>query len=139
MKKGILIHSDISYVVSKLGHGDEIVIADTGLPIPDNVQRIDLALTAGIPSFMQVLQAVLSEQRVEEIIIAREIKDKNTKLYDQILDVIHTYEKAEQIKLKITEISHEEFKMETQKAKAVIRTGEYTPYANIILRSGVVF
>ncbi|MDF2613341.1 MAG: rbsD [Clostridia bacterium] len=139
MKKGVLIHSEISYVISKLGHGDSIVIADSGLPIPGSVQRIDLALTEGIPSFMQVLQAVLSEQCVEEMIIAHEIKDKNAKLYHQVLEVIHNYEKNGNVKLKVTEVSHEEFKAETQKTKAIIRTGEYTPYANIILRSGVVF
>ncbi|WP_070000073.1 D-ribose pyranase [Cellulosilyticum sp. I15G10I2] len=139
MKKGILIHSEISYAISKLGHGDDIVIADSGLPIPNKVQRIDLALAEGIPSFMQVLNVVLSEQRVEEVIIAQEVKERNPKVYEQLLETVCNYEKTEQIKLKITEVSHEVFKMETQKAKAIIRTGEYTPYANIILRSGVVF
>ncbi len=139
MKKGILIHSEISYVISKLGHGDGITIADSGLPIPDCVQRIDLALTKGTPSFMQVLLVVLKEQRVEEVIIAREIKDKNTKIYEEILEAIHNYEKSEHLKLKISEVSHEAFKLETQKTKAIIRTGEHTPYANVILRSGVVF
>lgn len=139
MKKGTLIHSEISYVISKLGHGDGIAIADSGLPIPSHVQRIDLALTKGTPLFIEVLRVVLEEQRVEEVIIAHEIKDKNAKVYEEILEVVHHYEKNQHLKLKITEVSHEEFKLETQKAKAIIRTGEYTPYANIILRSGVVF
>jgi len=139
MKKGTLINSEISYVISKLGHGDGIAIADSGLPIPDNVQRIDLALTKGTPSFVEVLRVVLEEQCVEEVILAREVKDKNSKIYEEIIEVIHNYEKTEHLKLKITEVFHEEFKLETQKAKAIIRTGEYTPYANIILRSGVVF
>jgi len=36
-------------------------------------------------------------------------------------------------------VSHEEFKKMTSHCKAVIRTGEATPYANIILYSGVNF
>lgn len=139
MKKSSLINSEISYVISKLGHGDSIVIADSGLPINDEVRRIDLALTRGIPSFIQTLTAVLKEQCVEEVILASEIKDKNAKVYKEIIETLQEYEKTEQLKLKVTEVSHETFKCETQNAKAVIRTGEYTPYANIILKSGVVF
>lgn len=47
--------------------------------------------------------------------------------------------KKEVGEVKITFISHEELKEELKKCKAVIRTGEQTPYANVILRSGVVF
>jgi len=36
-------------------------------------------------------------------------------------------------------VSHEELKRLSQKAAAVVRTGEFTPYANVILYSGVVF
>ena len=36
-------------------------------------------------------------------------------------------------------VSHEEFKRRTAKARAMVRTGECTPYANIILIAGVKF
>jgi D-ribose pyranase len=39
----------------------------------------------------------------------------------------------------IQEVSHEEFKRLTNNVKAVIRTGEVTPYANCILQAGVIF
>ncbi len=35
-------------------------------------------------------------------------------------------------------VSHEQFKEHTKKAKAIIRTGEATPYANVILHAGVI-
>lgn len=41
MKKGVLLNADVSAVVSRLGHTDQIVICDAGLPIPAVTQRID--------------------------------------------------------------------------------------------------
>lgn len=42
MKKSVLINSEISSIISKMGHTDMLTICDSGLPIPKNVERIDL-------------------------------------------------------------------------------------------------
>jgi D-ribose pyranase len=139
MKKGVLLNSEISYVISKLGHGDSIVIGDSGLPIPDGCKRIDLAVSKGIPGFLEVLDAVLSEQRVEEVVLAKETKEISPGMYREIMSRIRQLENNEGYKVKITEVSHEEFKHINSTSKAIIRTGEFTPYANILLKSGVVF
>ncbi|WP_312092776.1 D-ribose pyranase [Aminipila sp.] len=135
MKKGLLINSEISYGISKLGHKDSIVIGDAGLPVPHGVQRVDLAVSKGIPSFLSVLSAVLSEQKIEKIILAEEIKTASTTLHEQILSVC----KGAEGNLEIEYVPHEEFKRNTGKCKFAVRTGEFTPFANIILISGVVF
>ncbi|MTI69218.1 MAG: D-ribose pyranase [Firmicutes bacterium] len=139
MKKSKLINSDISLEISKLGHTDGIVISDAGLPIPENVKRIDLAVKKGVPSFLDVLDSVLDEQRIEEIIIAKEMKEKSPTMYKSLIDKIKDIETKEDISIEIKEIDHEEFKQRTNDVKAIIRTGEYTPFANVILKSGVVF
>jgi D-ribose pyranase len=139
MKKGVLLNSELSYIISKLGHGDSIVIGDSGLPIPDSCQRIDLAVSKGIPSFLEVLDAVLTEQRVEEVVLAKETKEANPEVYKAIMDRIKELENRENYKVLITEVTHEEFKAMSKQSKAVVRTGECTPYANILLKSGVVF
>lgn len=129
MKKNGILNSEISKVLSEMGHTDTIVIADCGLPIPEDVKRIDLALKQGSPSFLEVLEALEADMEIEKVILAEEIQDFNSELEDVL-------------KNKFTEkeyVSHEEFKKLTRKAKAVIRTGEATPYANIILHSGVIF
>jgi D-ribose pyranase len=130
MKKTDLLNSEISEVVARLGHKDLLVIADSGLPIPDNVKRIDIALTKGIPSFRDTLNTVLTELGVERAYIAREMIDKNEKLYLEL---------SEKFGDKLVIIDHEQLKEMCKNAKAVIRTGEYTPYANIVLESGVEF
>ncbi|KEI01079.1 D-ribose pyranase [Clostridium botulinum] len=131
MKKTPLLNSAICEVISKMGHTDMIAIGDCGLPIPENTKRIDLALLKGVPSFIQTLKAVLLEQQVEEVIIAHETSEVSPKIFEAV--------KEEVGDVKITFISHEELKLELSRCKAVIRTGEQTPYANVILKSGVVF
>lgn len=131
MKKQGILNRDISDVVASMGHTDTLVIADAGLPIPESVRRIDLALKAGLPSFIETLKVVLTELEVQEAIIAEEIHTHNPELFEQL--------KAALEGVAISELSHEEFKMQTGHAKGLIRTGECSPYANVILVSGVTF
>lgn len=135
MKKGKLLNSEISYEVAKIGHTQHITVCDAGLPIPEGVKRIDLAITKGYPSFLKVLETVISEMVIEEIVIAKEIKEKNEEMY---LKIQKLFEKN-RLTPKVIEVSHEEFKEITKESRAIIRTGECTPYSNIILKSGVAF
>ncbi|WP_434797099.1 D-ribose pyranase [Terrisporobacter vanillatitrophus] len=129
MKKTKMINSKLSYVISQMGHTDSLTIGDCGLPIPCGTKRIDLALTHNVPTFIQTLDIILGELCVEEAIIASEIKEKNPEVYEAIKKKVSV----------LQEVSHEEFKVLTKDSKAVVRTGECSPYANIILKSGVVF
>jgi D-ribose pyranase len=131
MKKQGMLNSHISEVLSRMGHTDTIVIADCGLPIPDEAIRIDLSLKQGTPTFIDTLKVILEDMVVEKITLAEEIHEKNPGVKQDIVDLFQHQT--------ITYISHEEFKKQTKQAKAVIRTGEITPYANIILHAGVTF
>lgn len=131
MKKTGIMNSRISKIVSELGHTDTIVICDSGLPIPPHVERIDIALKKGVPSFLETLATVLEEMQVESAVIAEEMNSANAQLRQQLTPVMEG--------IPIRAVTHEEFKRITHQAKAVIRTGECTPYANIILEAGVIF
>jgi D-ribose pyranase len=131
MKKQGVLNQPISHVIAGMGHGDMLVIGDCGLPIPPGVLRIDLALTAGVPGFMQTLMTIMEELQVEEAIIAQEMKEVSPAMEEAVVRQMGT--------TPLGRMSHEEFKEMTKRAVAVVRTGECTPYANIILKSGVVF
>lgn len=131
MKKTGLLNQPLSAVIAGMGHGDMLVIADCGLPIPPGVKRIDLALTAGIPGFLETLAAVQQELAVESAIIASEMPEVSPGLHSKMTNMING--------ISVSQVSHDEFKKLCQKAVAVVRTGECTPYANVILISGVVF
>jgi D-ribose pyranase len=138
MKKFGLLHPELSHVIASLGHTDILVIADAGLPIPEGVPRIDLGYSAGQPPFLSVLEAVLSEMEVENATLALEMQSVTPKaFYKKVLGRLEQLSKVK--KQGVDFVSHEDFKVLTLKAKAIVRTGEFTPYANVILQSGVVF
>jgi D-ribose pyranase len=131
MKKGTLINAPLSSVIAEMGHLDQLMITDAGLPIPKETCRIDLAVTPGIPRFLEVVRAVLSELKVESAIVAEEMESKSPAVYKDLLGLLDG--------IQVKKVSHEELKRLTSSSRAVVRTGEFTPYANVILVSGVVF
>jgi len=131
MKKTGILNKDISEVVASLGHKDTLVIADAGLPIPAETRRVDLALTEGIPSFLDTLRVVLTEMQVEGAIVAEEMLEASPKVYQALKELLGD--------VSIETVTHLIFKEQTRSAQAVVRTGEFTPYANVILVSGVIF
>lgn len=128
MKKVGIINQPIATVISGLGHTDTLTVADAGLPIPAASERIDLALTAGVPSFTQTLQAILEELFVEKAIVAEEMKVVSPQIFEDVAQLLGD--------VPIELIPHALFKEQTAYSKAVVRTGEYTPYANVILVAG---
>ncbi len=134
MKKSTLLNAPLSAVIATMGHTDSIVIADAGLPIPSQPTRIDLAITRQLPRFMPVLEATLTELCVEHVLLAKEIKTHNQSVHQAILDLLKTHDITQ-----INYCTHEEFKIQTQASKAIVRSGECSPYANIVLFSGVIF
>ena len=129
MKRTALLHAELSHAIATLGHGDMLVIGDVGLPIPNGPRRIDLALTPGIPAVADVLRVVLQEMQVEKAVVATEAVERSD-------GQLPTW-----CQLPVTPqaVSHDEFKRLTQHARVMVRTGECTPYANVILVAGVTF
>ncbi|MBM4091416.1 MAG: D-ribose pyranase [Planctomycetes bacterium] len=135
MKRTRLLNSELSYEISRIGHTASITLCDAGLPIPREVKRIDLAIENGYPSFIRTLDVLLSEMMVEEAIVATEIHTKNPNVFREMMEVFRAHKMAPVV----TEVPHDEFKKLTWSSEAIVRTGECTPYANVILKSGVVF
>lgn len=131
MKRDRLLNPSILREVAALGHTEGLCIADCGLPIPKGVRVIDISLVGGVPAFMEVLRAVNSELVVESYVLADEISEKNPTLEAEITEELG--------RISSRRIPHEEFKQMIRNAKCVIRTGETSSYANIILIGGVNF
>ncbi|WOE81711.1 D-ribose pyranase [Pseudomonas protegens] len=134
MKKTPLLNIALSRLIASLGHGDIVVIGDAGLPVPTGVELIDLALTHGVPDFLGTLKVLLSEMQVESHVLAEEILLKRPQPLLG-LDVLNLSGELGVRRL----MSHEDFKVLSRQARAVIRTGECQPYCNIALVAGVTF
>ncbi|WP_158852473.1 D-ribose pyranase [Saccharothrix deserti] len=129
MKKGGILHAELNAALARLGHTDEVVVADCGLPIPAGPLVVDLAFTFGVPSFLDVLDGLLAELVVERAVIAAEVDDVNP-LCAAAID----------LRLPAAErITHAALKSRVAASRLVIRTGEATPYANVLLTCGVPF
>ena len=131
MKIHGILNSDISRILSYMRHTDTLCIGDCGLPCPNGTELIDLALDKNFPRFMHVLKIVLSDMKIEKCILAEEISSKNVSVHNDILNL--------HLAVPIEYIPHDTFKTRLTTCKAIIRTGEATPYANIILQSACIF
>jgi D-ribose pyranase len=131
MKESGILHPELAKIVSQMGHGDLLGIADAGLPIPRDVDRVDLAFAPNQPGFLEVLDAVLSELRVEGYVLAKESSEACPRLVEALGERLPVLE-AEWV-------DHEGLKRLAHGARAIVRTGEFSPYANVLLRSGVGF
>lgn len=131
MKKQGILNSDIARILAVMGHTDTLCVADCGLPVPQTVERVDISLRHGFPGFIDTLSAVAADMVVEHITLAEEIKTGNP----QILEAVEALFPG----IPLTFVSHGSFKEMTRSCHGIVRTGEATPYANIILHSGVNF
>ena len=128
MKKIGVINGQISDAIAHLEHTDMITVADAGLPVPSTTKRIDLALKPGVPGFLETLEVVLTEMYVEKAYVSEDIMMKSPSKLAGIQELLGS--------VPIESLPHTEFKKLTATTKAVIRTGEYTPFANVILVAG---
>jgi len=133
MKKIGTLNTRLSRLIAGMGHMDRLVICDCGLPIPNGKTVVDLALTKNIPRFIDTLRVVLEELQVEEYVVAEEMEARSAHVLEDVKALLPDVSgKA---------VPHEEFKRmlcENQNT-AFVRTGEATPYANVMLISGVTF
>lgn len=127
MKKSGLLNPQLCAAVARLGHTQTFVVADAGLPIPADVPVVDLALVLGTPRFQEVFDAIVDEVAVEGATIATGAVG---------------HEPEEWVRNRIDEVkavSHEDLKKALPSVSFVVRTGETTPYSNVIVHCGVAF
>lgn len=134
MKKTEMLNSNVSKEIATIGHFDLLTINDAGMPIPNDDRRIDLAVTKELPLFIDVLKTVLAEMKIQKIYLAEEIKTQNAQQLKQIKALIED-------DVEIEFIPHSTMKeyLSHPLNKGNIRTGEITPFSNIILESNVTF
>ncbi|MEU0132717.1 D-ribose pyranase [Streptomyces sp. NPDC006296] len=129
MKKSGILNRHLAGALAALGHGDEVLICDVGMPIPPGPRLVDLAFRAGVPSFAEVLDGLLDELVVEGATAAGEIREANPEAARLLTARLPGLEL----------VTHERLKERTATARLVVRTGEARPYANVLLRCGVFF
>ncbi len=131
MKKTGILNAQLMQQIAALGHTDTFLIGDAGMPVPKGVPIVDLALTGGVPNFEQVLYAVLAETKIEAYFLTDQTKTVNPRVYKLIQENLPG--------IPCTELPHPELKELTKSCKFAIRTGEFTPFSNVVLQAGCAF
>jgi D-ribose pyranase len=142
-----IINSELLRVMGRMGHGDLLVITDRGFPFPlhNLTKTIDLSVTKGIPAFIDVVKPIVKYFEIEEMIIANETKEVSPDVHKALLDIVGT-KKNKGSDIRVTYIPHDKFKdlvlhgaERGEPVACFVKTGEFTPYANVILISSVPF
>lgn len=131
MKKHGILNAQLAGLIASLGHKDTFMLGDAGMPIPRGVELVDLAVTANVPRFVDVLHAVLEETCIEGATLAEEIQTQNSQLHQVLLSALEN--------VPFDYVPHEQLKELSRGCRFAIRTGEFSPYPNVILRAGVTF
>ncbi len=127
------LNGQLARVISELGHTDQIVVTDAGLPVPPGVERVDLAVRENLPRFLDLLDVVLTEVAVEDALLSEEIKSVSPGMLAEIESRLSALGVTPRF------VPHVEFKKSTANARAAVRSGEFTPFANVLLGAGVVY
>jgi D-ribose pyranase len=128
MKRGPLLHPGLHHLLASTGHTDYFTICDRGFPVPIGPERIDLALTDDIPTVLDVLKLVHADFHIDRIVIPAEVQDIAPHRVAELRAVAPG--------VLLYPVPHLDFKRMSHTARATVRTGDTTPYGNIIIVSG---
>lgn len=129
MKEIGFLNGQIDAALTRQGHMDLLLVVDAGFPVPDHVELIDIALRADVPTVPQVLAELAKVHSVEKLILAEETRRHNPSYFKEVTTA--SWPNAE-----VEVIPHSSLKELSHQAKTIIRTGDFTAWANIILVSG---
>lgn len=131
LKTGIL-HPQLARILAETRHMDTLMIGDAGLPIPNGVERVDLGWKEGDPAYLDVLAEILKYMVIEKATFATEAKTVSPDFHSKALELLPDG-------LRVDYVPHIELKEQSKIAKAIILTGEFTPYTNVILVAGCAY
>jgi D-ribose pyranase len=129
VQEGGILNREIARVIARMGHMDELIVCDAGFPIPDGVETVDLALAQDKPKVPEVLALLKKDFSVEKIIVAEETSVHSPSMLREIMEVLGK-------DLPVETMPHSALKERSKDVKAIIRTGDFTAYTNVLLVSG---
>ena len=124
-----ILNPRILSLLARIRHTNALVIADRGFPFWPQIETVDISLVDNVPTVLQVLAAVRANHNFTQAFMAKEFLKNNFK---------HVQDKfAKALRRVPTKFeAHVEFKKRVPDAIGLIRTGDTTQYANVILISG---
>ena len=131
MRKGKILNGALNEAIDCMGHGDIMIIADAGLPIPQNIaKRVDLAITMDYPDVITILELVIEDFIYEKCLVAEEQKLYNPVMFNRVSSLID--------RCQVETVPHAQIRESLRnKARVMVRTGSFMPWGNVVLYSGI--
>ncbi|MHC4240420.1 MAG: D-ribose pyranase, partial [Planctomycetota bacterium] len=129
MKETGFLNRDVAGVISMMGHMDEMIVCDAGFPIPLGVRTVDISLAKDKPTVLELLEELKKHFSVEKLIMADETKEVSPTRFNAIVNLFGK-------DMPVETMPHSQFKQRSKTVKAVICTGDFTAYSNVLLVSG---
>lgn len=127
MIKHTVINAELGYALVTARHKDAIVICDANMPIPDGCNVIDVSLARGIPSLLQALRAILNDLVAERYEVFELMPQYNPQMVQTIQEMLP--------QLPGGTIGQEKLTETMERAKAVVRTGDFGSCCTVVLYS----
>ena len=133
MNKGKCINPCIIAAVSRLGHGDKILIADGNYPLNSktgNAEKIWVSLSPGMPTVTDVLDALQSIINVEAAAVMQPSEGPEPEIFKEF--------ESRLPELELRKLGRFEFYSECtdQPLGLAMATGEKRTFANLLLTVG---
>ena len=129
MRETGIVNRDICDVLSTLGHTDELIVCDAGFAIPLGVRTVDISLAENKPTVPEVLAELKKHFSVEKLVIS---EDTKRVVPTRFKELAGAFGEA----VVVETISQTEMRARARTVKAIIRTGDFTAYSNVLLVSG---
>jgi D-ribose pyranase len=129
MKEVGLVNGQIDSALNRQGHMDLMMVVDAGFPCPDNVELIDIALSEGVPTVLDVLTELRKVHSVEKVVMAEDTRQHNPTFFRKAARAF-----GQGVVVEV--ISHAELKLRSHEVKTIVRTGDFTAWGNVMLVSG---
>ena len=130
MRETGILNRRISDVLSMLGHTDEMIVCDAGFAIPRGVRTVDIALAVDKPTVLETLAELKEHFSVEKVVVADATRDVSPTRFRDVCDAF-----GKEVPVDVIPLA--EFKQRARDVKAVVRTGDFTAYSNVLLVSAV--
>jgi D-ribose pyranase len=129
MKEIGIVNRHIAAVISEQGHGDLLMVTDAGFAIPREVEIIDISLSENKPMVLDVLAELDKYFSVEKIYMSNETREVSPSHFKKVSEAFGG-------DVEVETLPHDEIRKMSEEVKAIIRTGDFTAYGNVILVSG---
>ena len=126
-----ILNPHVLDLIARIRHTNTLVISDWAFPYWPEIETVDISLTHNIPTVLDVLNVLKQNFKIGKIWQAEEFLATNSvesiKAFDDSF--------AEIPNVSVSRLAHNDFKKMVPSAIGLIRTGDATPYGNIILES----